>query len=416
MAQITLTDGQQAGLDTFTSFILDPNDDVLVIEGYSGTGKSTLVETLLQRLPNILATGKLINPDGFFDWAVLLTATTNKAAEVFSHITGDTARTIHSHLGLRVSTDYVKGTSELIPNRQDDIHTKELIFIDEASYIDAELLDWIFKLTRHCKIVFIGDPAQLLNVRCTRSPVFDASFSKIKLTEVVRQAKGNPIVDLSTKLRETVNTGEFFQFTPDGTAIRHVDRKTFGDLVQAEFARSDWEHDTSKILAWTNKRVIAYNHAVRDMVKGGADFKVGDYAVCNKQVGTKRGSIRTDQTVLITHISNPLTKLGVNGRMYEVNGRDSFFMPDALEHKAVRLTEAKAQGDYTAAKEITDSWIDLRAQFACTINKSQGSTYDTVFIDLDDIKRCTSGNQIARMLYVGVSRARKSAVLCGDLV
>lgn len=65
---------------------------------------------------------------------------------------------------------------------------------------------------------------------------------------------------------------------------------------------------------------------------------------------------------------------------------------------------------------MIDGWIDLRAAYACTINKAQGSTYDKVFIDLDDIKKCNSGNQIARMLYVGVSRARLIVYLCGDLI
>jgi ATP-dependent exoDNAse (exonuclease V) alpha subunit len=63
-----------------------------------------------------------------------------------------------------------------------------------------------------------------------------------------------------------------------------------------------------------------------------------------------------------------------------------------------------------------ENWIDLRAAYAQTVNKSQGSTYDRVFIDLDDIRRCNSGDQIARMLYVAVSRAREQVFLTGDLV
>ena len=65
---------------------------------------------------------------------------------------------------------------------------------------------------------------------------------------------------------------------------------------------------------------------------------------------------------------------------------------------------------------MDNNWIDLRAAYASTINKAQGSTYKTVFIDLDDIKRCNSGDQIARMMYVGVSRASQRVWLTGDLV
>ena len=64
---------------------------------------------------------------------------------------------------------------------------------------------------------------------------------------------------------------------------------------------------------------------------------------------------------------------------------------------------------------IETQWIDLRNAFACTINKSQGSTFDAVFIDLDDVRRCNSGEQMARMLYVAVSRARNHVYLTGDI-
>ena len=65
---------------------------------------------------------------------------------------------------------------------------------------------------------------------------------------------------------------------------------------------------------------------------------------------------------------------------------------------------------------IERTWIDLRAAYAQTVDKSQGSTYDKVFIDLDDISHCTSGARIARMLYVAVSRARHQVIFTGDLV
>lgn len=91
-------------------------------------------------------------------------------------------------------------------------------------------------------------------------------------------------------------------------------------------------------------------------------------------------------------------------------------MPDTYKDHAAALKAATAEGRYGAAREIANSWIDLRAAYACTINKSQGSTYDKVFIDLDDIRKCNSGEQIARMLYVAVSRARFHVYFTGDLV
>lgn len=60
--------------------------------------------------------------------------------------------------------------------------------------------------------------------------------------------------------------------------------------------------------------------------------------------------------------------------------------------------------------------IDLRPSFACTVTKSQGSTFDWVFIDLDDIcKRIHHPNQLARALYVAFSRARQGVIMTGDM-
>lgn len=220
-----LTADQQAALDAFHTFLLDPTETVFVLSGYSGCGKSTLVSVLLDRLPGFMKTAHLINPAAT-DYEVALTATTNKAAEALSQITGAGVVTIHSFLGLRVSTDYRSNTTTLIPKSKEP-KAGYLLFVDEASYIDAALLDHVFKLTANCKIVFIGDPAQLTPVKSAGTPVFDAHFPGAALTQVVRQAEGNPIIALSTKFRGTVNSGEFFSFKPDGEAIQYLDGDAF---------------------------------------------------------------------------------------------------------------------------------------------------------------------------------------------
>jgi len=286
--EITLTEDQQNALESFHNFLMDPIETVFVLRGYSGCGKSTLVRTLIDRMPGFNKTARLINPE-HKEYEVALTATTNKAAENLGSITGQGAVTIHSFLGLRVSTDYRTNTTTLVP-RTTDQKENYLLFIDEASYVDKQLLSFIFKMTRNCKVVFIGDPAQLTPVKATGTPVFDANFSGAALTTVVRQAEGNPIVDLSTKFRHTVNTGEFFSFTPDGHHVQYLQRDAFNEAIKAEFTRPDWRYQDSKILAWTNKCVINYNHFVRNHVKGDPDFQVDDYAICNSFVTVGRSS------------------------------------------------------------------------------------------------------------------------------
>ena len=412
---LVLTDDQQAAKDEFISFLADPIETVFVLEGYSGTGKSTLVAHLLDNLPNLMKTVRLINPKAK-SYQVELTATTNKAAEALAHISGSLdVTTIHSKLGLRVQTDSTTGKSTLVPSRKDYEYGK-LLFIDEASYIDSHLLSLIFKSVKDCKIVFMGDPAQLTPVMSTSTPVFNAGFRGAKLSQVVRQAEGNPIVGLSTKFRETVETGEFFQFKPDGSHVQHMPRDLFEKEIIAEFSRPDWKYHCSKILGWTNKCVIGYNRAVNEVIKGDPDFQVGDYAICNKYVNYNRMSIKTDETVLITEIGPDTSEYGIAGNKVTLNNRSSFFMPKHRSDAQSALKHYRDAGEFKIAQEIDQAWIDLRAAFAQTVNKSQGSTYDRVFIDLDDISRCNSGEQIARMMYVGVSRARTKVMMTGDFV
>lgn len=413
VTEITLTQDQQSALEAFYRFLTDPIETVFVLSGYSGCGKSTLVRTLLDALPRFIKTAKLIDPLQK-EYEVALTATTNKAAENLERITGGGAVTIHSFLGLRVQTDYRTNTTTLVPSNA-NVMEDYLLFIDEASYVDKHLLGYIFKKTKNCKIVFVGDPAQLTPVKSVGTPVFDANFSGAALTQVVRQAEGNPIVDLSTKFRNTVNSGEFFNFKPDGHHVQYLDRDAFNKAIKDEFTRPDWKYPDSKILGWTNKCVIAFNHFVMNHTTGDPDFQVGDYAICNSFITLKGKSFKTDQLVEITRISPNVDCYGVQGNDFQLDGAWTVFMPKTLQAKNERIRKARADNDLGLVALMETQWVDLRAVYAQTVNKSQGSTYDKVFVDLDDIRRCSSGEQMARMLYVAVSRARSNVYLTGDI-
>lgn len=418
MSAITLSSDQQAAFNTVANFVISATGNVLVLEGNAGTGKSTLVEHILEALPKWLKTKKLIDPNT--DNAspdVILSATTNKACEVLSDLTGAGVRTIHSVLGLRVATtDYKKQTTKLVLRYGAELVHDAIIFIDEASYIDRDLLRLIFERTVNCKIIFIGDPAQCSPINSSDVPVFNSGFPTAKLTDIVRQAEGNQIIELATAFRNVVNGSPFFSFIPDGVAIKHLSREDFEAEAIKEFTRKDWSHSDSKVLAFTNKTVIAYNHAIRNMVEGIPELQIGDYAICNRHINTKTCALRTDQMVRITHIDPSFTRLGVPGAEVTLDHQHIAFLPKSLDDMQDRLKQAKKEGNIQQIRDITEEWIDLRAAYACTINKSQGSTFNKIFIDLDDVKRCFNPNQLARLMYVGTSRARSEVILVGDLV
>jgi hypothetical protein len=409
---IVLTSDQEAVLERFTQFLMDNDEKVICITGYAGTGKSTLIRILLKRLDGYIKTWQLLTGD-VPELDVALTATTNKAAEAFTDATGKSAGTIHSFLKLRLSQDYSTGVKILAPAKGAPVKTGYLLFIDEASMIDPHLLGLIFEMTEDCKIVFMGDPAQLPPVKYPTTPVFNAGFPMSSLTQVVRQAAGSPINALATQFRETVTTGIWKPFEPDGQHIIHLDREAFDQAAMQEFNRPDWHYHDSKVLAYTNARAIAYNNALRDHIKGNPELQVGDYAICNSYIRVGNDKISTDAMVRISEIEDECEVENVRGRFITVDGRIRTFAPYNPADIKRMLKYATDNKKWTLMREI-ESWIDLRAAYAQTINKSQGSTYDKVFIDLDDVATCTNGNLIARLMYVAVSRARYKVYLTGD--
>ncbi len=413
VSELILTEGQEEAMTKFMDFLLNPLETMFVLSGYAGTGKSTLVKYLLESVPKIMQTLMLIDPNRK-NMAIQLTATTNKAADVLGEMVGDVVPTIHSYLGLSVYTDYKTGVTSLKDRTGTEIYNT-LVFIDEASFVDRELLSLITKKCVQSKVIFIGDAAQLAPVKSTHIPVFNAGFPTAQLTEVMRQAKGNPIIELATKFRNTVNTGEFFNFNPDGIQIRHMGSADFKNAIETEFLDPTWSHNRSKILAWTNKRVTQYNNHICELLVGTSNINVGDYCVLNKHITVNRKSLATDSIVYITGVGEDTQMYGVDGKHVQLNHEHNVFVPSCWTETKKQIAKWRKEGNYHLCA-TADNWADLRATYACTVNKSQGSTYDKVFIDLSDISRCNSGNQIARMLYVAVSRARHEVIFTGDFV
>lgn len=407
MKTIELTKDQQQAFQSLLGFIKDPEQPAMILAGYSGTGKSTLMKFLIAEIKKL----KL-------KYDLVLTATTNKAAENLAHITGETVTTIHSFLGLQVVRDWKTRQTELVW-RDNSILQNSLIVIDEASYIDKGLLEHIYGKTRNCKFLFVGDPSQLLSVGSDTPVVFESGIPYARLNQVVRQAEDNPIIDLSTRFRKSVDSGKFFDYKPDGQAILNLSKEEFRKEILKEFTDPKWHFHRSKVLAWTNRAVMAYNHWISEHVVGRVEFQAGDYAICNRYVSKNHGvethRIKTDALVHITSVSAETERFGYRGRNYVLDDGAEFFGPLDIESHEQALHWAISSKNRDAAREIDREWVDLRPAYACTVNKAQGSTFERVFIDLNDISRCRDESQVARMLYVAVSRASKQVILLGEL-
>jgi len=113
------------------------------------------------------------------------------------------------------------------------------------------------------------------------------------------------------------------------------------------------------------------------------------------------------------------TRHGLDGYFIELNNQIRVFQPKSQKEVKNLLNAeaiiAKPQNSWGKYFNMKNSFADLRATHACTVYKAQGSTYNTVYINLTDIGKCHQPAVTARMLHVAVTRAANKVVLYGEL-
>ena len=156
--QYNLNQGQKDAAEAFFSFLFDPSQKEFIMSGPAGVGKTYWMGHIIDEImPRYHETCKLIGIDPEYE-NVVMTATTNKAAEVLEYATGRPTQTIHSFLNLTIYEDHSTGKTKLNKNpRTWTVHEKMIIFVDECSMIDSPLYKMIHEGTLKCKIVYVGD-------------------------------------------------------------------------------------------------------------------------------------------------------------------------------------------------------------------------------------------------------------------
>ena len=437
------------------AFVTCDDADILVVNGYAGTGKTTAISAVIAALKELGTPSVLLAPTG-------------RAAKVLAGISHRSAFTIHKHIYRQksVGSDGF-GQFSLAPNKAKGT----LFVVDEVSLIgiDAQssqgstafgtgnLLGDLVSFVRNgldCRLILIGDAAQLPPVGLDASPALSKSFMDgfggvrySELTSVVRQAAESGILRNATHLREMIagSYGDetFSDWKLDLRGVDDVVRIGGGELIETlSDAYGRYGEDGTVILCRSNKRAIRYNLGVRSTVQYKEERLVrGDALMIVKNCYQFVEDVPGMDYIANGDIAK-LVRIGGYEDRYGLHFADATLsFPDyddveltakvcldTLESESASLTydqqNALYQGvsaDYADRGTKKKIWeavredpyfnaLQLKYAEAITCHKSQGGQWDCVFIDcpfwqdgqtLDDLK----------WLYTALTRAVQKVYL-----
>lgn len=442
---LTPTEGQATVLRHLSAFLLSqkPNP-TYILRGYAGTGKTTLVTTLVKTLPEI-------------GMDYVLMAPTGRAAKVIGSYTRKYASTIHKKI-YQVQA-FPDGSLRMV--RAQNKHKDTLFIVDEASMIGEDrefgtksllddLLAYVFSGER-CRLLLIGDTAQLPPVGNDESLALDLDYlesqfpitiATYELTEVKRQALQSGILSNATHLRElliedkTTYTLPLFDLHFDDT--ERIDPETFEEMLYKAF---EAEHSNdSVIVCKSNKRANLFNQAIRSRILNIE----GEIATGDKLMIVKNNYFWADGHQQISFIANgdmaEIQKITHYEELYgfrfadvelsfpdypDAQNLDVKILLDTLNSNNASLSEEESarlrqaiEADYMDIPSRRERYkamkkspwfnaLQVKFAYALTCHKTQGGQWKNVFVDSslnlkDDVEK-----EDLRWLYTAVTRAQE---------
>jgi hypothetical protein len=416
-----LNQQQKEAAEGFLQFLFDEEPE-LIISGGGGMGKTYLMAHMIDTvLPQYQATCSMMGINPEYD-SVVMTATTNKAAEVLAQATQRPSETIHSFLALKVQDDFSTGRSKLIKTASWQVHTRKIIFIDECSMIDRGLRTMILEGTHKCKIVYVGDHCQLAPVMEALSPIYESNLPFYVLTEPMRNAGQPALISVCKQLRATVETGVFNPILIVPGVIDWLDDES----AQREINNSFLTNGSSRILAYTNKRVMEFNDYIRQIKQYPKELQIGEEVINNSMVRIGKFGLSVEEEVVVISQETDTEVIRIDSEVdLEIRRTDlrsshgniitNVPIPVDKEHFNALVKHYQRTKNWNRYFHLKNTYPDLRPKESSTVHKSQGSTYDTAYIDLDNLSSCPQPNLAARLLYVAFTRAKNRVVLFGKL-
>lgn len=444
------TESQKGLISSLSSFITGQEQkQVLLVKGYAGTGKTTLVSSLVRSLDRC-------------NLRYVLLAPTGRAAKVLSAYSHRPAFTIHKKIYIQKTAREGMGIFVLERN----LHSNTFFIVDEASMITNQaqelnifgsgrllndLLDYVYN-DKNCRLIMIGDAAQLPPVGLDMSPALDRkvleeyglSVSECYLTDVIRQSLDSGILYNATDIRGMLDykISHFPVFTTK--EFDDVIPLSGSDLLE-ELSRSYDRYglDGTIVVTRSNKRANKYNQGIRNQILGrDEEIAQGDFLMI-----VRNNYFWLDENQITDFIANgdiaEITRIHKYHELYGFRFADvTLRFPDyqdmtvsckiildTLNIETAALGQEEGKALYQA---ILEDFPDIKSKrkqydkvrehpffnalqvkfaYAVTCHKAQGGQWESVFIDQGYITDEMLNVEYLRWLYTAFTRATKKLYL-----
>lgn len=448
---IKLGTQQEQAIKIIIEFIEISNEISFGLFGYAGTGKSTLIKWLVDYL----------NSQNI---EYLLAAPTHKAKTMIKYTSDLEAITIHQVLHLVPNIEIrnldLKDLLFMSRNRKsNEVPFDGVLICDEASMVNDVLFNFLIEEAKrkHCKLIFVGDSAQLKPVKSSEKSLVFKIKDQYTLTEIYRQPEDSGLNSVLPILRDETIDRFKNSLGINGSLICVTNTLELFKYAYPLFKKAIDEENIfgAKLLAYTNARTDSLNLKARQLLFPGTDqFYIGEILTFQDNFSYGFMDYWNSMDYIIERVEEHCAKIPnygtVNG--YLLTLKDSFekisgqiFVLDpkisqnVLFDLGYLIENIRLQAisyKYTNGKKAAMLWrsyYDIIKSFAnfddiyyenrlvkkktfgygyaSTVHRSQGSSIDNVFIDMKNILSCRDSLEIRQLQYVSVSRSRKNVYI-----
>lgn len=448
MDQIVLSDEQLEAIQKIKEF-LSSDETAFSLVGSAGTGKTLIMNKLVNDLKGVIT--------------VQLCAPTHKAKLVLQRSTGRECTTLHSLLALTPNLDIFElDFNELIFRSNSEnvtIPRNGLVICDEASMINDDLFKTLIKRCseRYTKILFVSDEKQLRPVKSERESLVYTVKHQFRLTKIFRQSDKNALLPILEILRNKSIDLFMDAVGEEGSLICEYNLKEFliKYLKSIKIALENKDILETKLATYTNKRVDLYNSLIKKaLFPNGQEYNKTEFLTCCDNIEfagmyqfwnsmdyiIATDPIRTTKTLKYFgdvdgwefELYDPLDDFNKRIFILSKDNDDNLFNAlaykldqlrcNAIKERNYQRKAAKWGMYYDLNKSFTtpiDLYVDGRLVkkksftegYACTTHRLQGSTFNNIFIDMQNINSCKDDKVKQQLQYVALSRTRTDAIL-----